>query len=510
MSGRLYRVCLLGAAAVGILAGPALADEGTSARTNEGVARLEALLEAQQQKIEALEQQVAAAQQADMDAARVEQMKQQIREVLSEQEFRESLMPSTVQAGYDKGFFIKSSDEKFKIKFNALLQFRWTYYNTRSENRYLSPGFRVGGRDRSGFDWNRARFRISGHAYSKDLTYLLELDMSSAGGLDATLLYGWVNYRVIDEFQIQMGAFRVASTRADFGSTASMVFPEYPMMNSVFGLGTGLGVRFWGKLLQGKGEYYLDIVNAISRPTKQTITTDEAWFAQGHDNNPGIVFRTVWSLLGGTCLHPDDAGHWTEPCDIEIHTEPSLNIGFHYAYEEDWHEGNLRIPFPRRTFFRDGGFGLVSSQGLQFHQFGLDAGFKYQGFSLLGEYVVRLLDVRDAAEAPFTPLFLMTGDDSTNAQQGAYLQAGYFLPIPGWERKFEIVGRVGGVSALSGGQEGTWDYGGGLNYYIEGHKVKLQTDVTKVSEVPISSSGYSLANVNDDALIFRVQLQVSF
>nr|HPM23966.1 hypothetical protein [Phycisphaerae bacterium] len=114
MSGRLYRVCLLGAAAVGILAGPALADEGTSARTNEGVARLEALLEAQQQKIEALEQQVAAAQQADMDAARVEQMKQQIREVLSEQEFRESLMPSTVQAGYDKGFFIKSSDEKFK------------------------------------------------------------------------------------------------------------------------------------------------------------------------------------------------------------------------------------------------------------------------------------------------------------------------------------------------------------------------------------------------------------
>ncbi len=273
MSGRLYRVCLLGAAAVGILAGPALADEGTSARTNEGVARLEALLEAQQQKIEALEQQVAAAQQADMDAARVEQMKQQIREVLSEQEFRESLMPSTVQAGYDKGFFIKSSDEKFKIKFNALLQFRWTYYNTRSENRYLSPGFRVGGRDRSGFDWNRARFRISGHAYSKDLTYLLELDMSSAGGLDATLLYGWVNYRVIDEFQIQMGAFRVASTRADFGSTASMVFPEYPMMNSVFGLGTGLGVRFWGKLLQGKGEYYLDIVNAISRPTKQTITT---------------------------------------------------------------------------------------------------------------------------------------------------------------------------------------------------------------------------------------------
>ena len=58
--------------------------------------------------------------------------------------------------------------------------------------------------------------------------------------------------------------------------------------------------------------------------------------------------------------------------------------------------------------------------------------------------------------------------------------------------------------------EGTWDYGGGLNYYIQGHKVKIQTDVTKVSEVPISNSQYSLANVNDDALIWRVQLQVAF
>ena len=49
-----------------------------------------------------------------------------------------------------------------------------------------------------------------------------------------------------------------------------------------------------------------------------------------------------------------------------------------------------------------------------------------------------------------------------------------------------------------------------LNYYFEGHNVKLQTDVTKIYEVPISDSYASLANVNDDALIWRVQLQVAF
>ena len=78
------------------------------------------------------------------------------------------------------------------------------------------------------------------------------------------------------------------------------------------------------------------------------------------------------------------------------------------------------------------------------------------------------------------------------------------------ERKFEVVGRAGGLSTLSSQKEGTWMYAAGLNYYIEGHKVKLQTDLTKVTEVPLSSSTYSLANVNDDALIWRVQLQVAF
>ena len=35
-------------------------------------------------------------------------------------------------------------------------------------------------------------------------------------------------------------------------------------------------------------------------------------------------------------------------------------------------------------------------------------------------------------------------------------------------------------------------------------------DVTKVNEAPITSNYNGLANVNDDALIFRVQLQVAF
>lgn len=69
MSGRRKRMmCLLGALAFCLLGSPVLADDDPAAPAQgDGVARLQALLEAQQSKIEALEQQVAAAAQQDVN-----------------------------------------------------------------------------------------------------------------------------------------------------------------------------------------------------------------------------------------------------------------------------------------------------------------------------------------------------------------------------------------------------------------------------------------------------------
>ncbi len=295
-------------------------------------------------------------------------------------------------------------------------------------------------------------------------------------------------------------------------SNARYQMVESPTMDAVFGLNDGLGVRFWGQLAEKKVEYYLDVINSVDNPATQTITNDEDLYARGHDNNPALLARLVWHVLGGECREPmpDAPSHFADFCDMAHHMEPGLDLGFHYMFNEDYHDGTQRIPFPRKTFFQPGGFGLTSSDGLQINQFGWDAAFKYRGFSATGEYVIRLLDVRDGTTPPLTPLYQLTGDGSTNAQHGAYVQCGYFLPIPGWEDKFEVTARVGGLSTLAGGHEGTWEYAGGLNYYIRKHAVKLQTDVVKVSEVPISNPTWSLANVNDDALIWRVQLQVAF
>ena len=499
------RGCLLGMLAIGVGCGAAFAEGDTAAAkqnsNDDKLARLESLLEAQQQQIRNLEQQVSAAGASSTDAARVEIMRQQIREVLSETGFRESLMQSTVMAGYDDGFFIQSSDDKFKLQINGQLQFRWTHYGTRSSNRYLRP--RHQRNDRTGFDVQRLRLKFTGHAYGPDLTYAIWLRAEAVDGYDFALHYAWVNYKMRDELQFKAGIFRLASTRSQMMNDENFNMIDRPVVDAVFGLGIGLGVRVWGQLFDKKLDYYLDVVNSLNSPANRTITTDPA----EHDNNPAILFRLVWHVMGD-----DPATDFAAEADIPKHDSPALDFGFHYAFNEDDGDlGTTRIPFGRRRALGTGGggFGLTNTNGLQINQFGIDAAFKYQGFSLITAYTIRIVDVRQGSR-PFAPLFILTADDSTTVMHGAYLQMGYFLPIPGLEDKLEAVVRVGGISTNNGGQEGTWEYAAGINYYIEGNKVKLQTDVTKVSEVPISNNYSSLANVNDDALIWRIQLQFAF
>jgi len=480
-----------------VAAGDAPERDASPQATSSQVAALEALVAEQQQRLAELEQLVASVSAQETDAARVAAMKQQIREVLSEREFRESLLPSTLQAGYDNGFFIKSSDEKFLLKINGRMQFRWTHYARQSRNHYLQP--RLQRDDITGFDIRRLRLVFSGYAYEPDLTYLVELMADSPTVYDIMPLYAWVNYRFMDEFQFRAGMMQLAGTRATFNSSANMQFPEYFSLDAAFSTWTGVGVRFWGQLFEKRFEYYLDVVNSIFGANNRPVTPDPAEM----DSNPGIALRLVWHALGDNPTK--DFVDWG---DLDFHETPALDLGFHYVFNDDRGDLNTQRLVYGIPGSWPGGFGVTSSNGVQVNQFGVDAALKWQGFSVTGEYVLQLLDPRHAGRRPFTPLWLLTREGSTTANHGAYVQTGYFLPIPGLEKKIEAVARVGGMATNAGETEGTWTYGGGVNYYIQGNKVKLQADVEKIYETPIA--GWGLGNVNDNALIFRVQLQVAF
>lgn len=462
------------------------------------IAQLEEMAARQAARIERLRARVSAETQS-VEQQRVELMSFQIREVLREPLFRESLMPPVMQAGYDRGFFIRSSDGLFSMKFQWFLQYRWTHYATQSHNRYLLPKFERN--DRTGFDFARARFRVFGNVYSKDLTYFMSLTHAENTQYDARSIYAWLNYRFTDAFQVMIGQMRLASSRAQMRKITTYQLTELPFTDAIIGCGCGIGVRFWGKAFDHRLSWFLDVVNSWNGDGNRTITNDPPEL----DGTPAILLRTVWHVLG------DEPGReFTYQADLEHHETPALDLGFHYAFnDDDGDRRTLRVPFHARGRNVGGAFGLVPMRGLQVHQFGLEGAFKYRGFSMISECHLRVTDVKNSSGPSLAPLFQFTGDDSTNTLVVGYVQAGYMLPIPGFENKLEAVARIEGVAGVDPGNEGTWIYTGGLNYYFD-EELKIQMDVSKINEVPITASTYSLANVNDDALIWRVQMTFSF
>jgi hypothetical protein len=476
-----------------------IAVPAVSAAESDNLEQLQALLTAQQQRVDSLKAELAGFQQPGDDAARRDLMRAQIREILSDDAFRESLMPTLMQAGYNKGFFIRSSDDKFYLEFHGRLQMRYTYYHTRDRNRYRLPRYERD--DYSGFDVKRVRFHVQGHLYDPDLTYFFKMFADSAGGYDFRMLYAWLNYRFTDPFQLRVGMFQLASTRGAFQSSGNMQFVEYPETVAVFDPGEGVGVRLWGRLFDQKLEYFFDVANSFNGRFNTTIQPDAR---RDLDGNPAIAFRTVWHACGE--IPNRDFVSWG---DIDHKETPCVDVGFHYLFNEDRGDRRTsRVVFGRDTVL-PGGFGVTNTNGLQIQQVGTDVAFKWRGFSAAAEYILRFVDVRQSGSAPFAPLFLLTSEDDSTLQHGGYVQAGYFLPIPGLENKVEVAARVGGIMVETGQSEGTWFYTGALNYYIQGNKVKLQTDITKISEVPLAAGSW-LGNANDDALIWRVQLQFAF
>ena len=141
------------------------------------IAQLEERLRMQQERVAALEAALEESREEDLATARAEALRAQVREILAEQEFRAALCPPTTAAGYDRGFVIRGTDEKFLLRINGRIQARWTCYQTRDRNRYLLP--RVRRDDRAGVDLQRIRLTFSGHAYSPDLTYRLDIRLLS-------------------------------------------------------------------------------------------------------------------------------------------------------------------------------------------------------------------------------------------------------------------------------------------------------------------------------------------
>lgn len=95
---------------------------------------LQARLEAAEAKIAQLSSQ----QDADwLTEQRSDEIREIVQDVLADADTRASLQGSNMSAGYDNGFVISSTDGKWKLRINGLLQNRWILSNNRTPNTPL-------------------------------------------------------------------------------------------------------------------------------------------------------------------------------------------------------------------------------------------------------------------------------------------------------------------------------------------------------------------------------------
>ncbi len=462
-----------------VRATPTANDQDLSQR----VEQLEGLLKAQQQRIQSLEGEVSTLEERSADGARVAEVKRIVAELMSDGGFRESLYPDVQQVGYDRGFYIKSSDEKFLLKINGYMHFRWTGMARQTDDPTV-----VGRQKRddiNAFEIEDLFLTFGGHIHDPKLTYKIVVLGDTDSAHNWRTYNAYINYAAMPELQFTAGLVKLPFGRQELSSKSTLQFVDRSLANEFFNLDRSIALAVHGTIAK-KLTYIAGIANGIAN-ANDTIEQMDTNFIYGG--------RLIAHLLGGPIM--------TES-DLAFSKDPQLEVGMSMGFGDD--NGDLNpgawysIPDRIRRGRGLGGTAVADLTGTDYFQFGADVAFRYRGFSATAEYWVRTID----GDSKYSQWELLTGRDDATHQQGGYVQVGYFV-IP---KKVEVAGRLGGV--WDHGNDAAWEYAVGVNYFpFSTYNVLVQADYTRISESPCVSSSANWG-LNDEVDMVRVQLQVKF
>jgi len=492
-----------------LMAGVVLA--GTSVAWSATDADLSAQVQILQQRVAELE-----AKQTDqaIQQKNAELIRQLVTEMAANQ--KNAAADTGMTAGYDKRFFIKSADDQFKLQFDTLLQFRYSYLLSddgdknlqKDGTRYIYDAdfddyvYTNDGVDSSaqGFDLERARLYLTGQVL-KDLKYkiVLEGDDDSNGSKGVYMYEYELNYSFIPELGARLGKYKVPFGKQEPGSSGKLMLVDRALATDVFNLDRGTGVEAFGTFDLGeiKPEYRAMVFTGFRN-------NDNVPVAQ-NDNSPSLATRLAIPLMGASM---ED---FADESDLSFHENPVALIGTSYAYANDRNENHFSggesnsYKFLGKSAYD--GRGDVYTLGGEANLISADVSFKYMGLSMTAEgYYQHITTNEDVDNASDFGNDLRSGIDGHQMDNyGWYTQAGYFI-VP---KVFEVVSRVGSVCVDNAND--SYEYAGGWNWYLSGQDLKLSMDITYIDDLPITNSSSNFDGVQNNALfLIRSQLQFQF
>lgn len=296
----------------------------------------------------------------------------------------------------------------------------------------------------------RMRLAFKGHAWTKDLTYAVQLSFST---LDQEpdqynpLRDAYVTYRAHRDFELRAGQMKVPFGKQRVISSSSLAFPDRSIIISELSLDRDVGAQVFSSDLFGLGHTLGYHVGIFGGDGRNRISTRSGVLA---------VARVVYEPFGEF----DDLVE----ADHDRLSRPRLSIGLGGAFNENTRRPRSVIGEPYEVADFDYLHGAA------------DVMFKWSGFYLLSEFLVRHTKreafTGDVGGTPVT--------EYSRSAWGAFAQAGQMFT-----EHFEVVGRYSRIQPFDTADPSlhlTNELGAGVNFYLSRHDLKLQFDYANVGE----------------------------
>ena len=395
----------------------------------------------------------------------------------------------THYVGYDKGFTIRPfnrRDYPFDLKFNGRIQLRHHGFARDAATWTDNAGVTREILNRNAFDVERARLLLSGTVLDPRMSFFLQLDGDSDGNHGVDFFDYWFAWQLTENIKIQFGKRKVSASRNWLLGAFDTMFVDRPMATDFFRPDRTLGVWAVGKIGQ-RSHYELMIGNGYRTSNLST--------AQINDKLAGAFSH--WMEIG-------DEAFGSTYADYEMHQSHVARFGHSFVAAAQSDTSSTGVPIPESGFVRlTDGTVLTASGALapgsrvnafDIYMVSVDAAWKYNGFSLQGEYFLRWIDsISGTGPIPLNKLF----------DRGFFVQGSLYL-IP---KKVYVAGRISQIKGQFGDH---YEYSAAVNWFVLNNRnFKVTFDVTTLDGSPLSNTTSDIL-AGDDGVLFRTQVQARF
>ncbi len=409
--------------------------------------------------------------------------------VITEADYNDILKsaPKSTPVAYKpgSGFSFTSPDEKFQLTIGGQLQPRYTFTQKDGANQADSSEWRL----------QRAKTLFSGYFLTKDLTFKFNQNWAQLGTFNSNstnsnssqvLEETYLNYKIVDEAQIRVGQDKIQYARQWITSSTQDEFVDNSFVTNAFrpSYDTGLGLN--GSIAKGLATYSAQLLGGKGQNVPQGT------------NNNSYNLRLAINPLGDMKYSEGDLDGSAKPLfslgGAYFHDTIRRNTDATKAIANTFDNNNLNFTGTSGWLGLKNNNGLFSTtENVNINTFETDLAFKWLGLSLQSEY--------------FWAEGVGQGTNATVISKGLYAQAGYMV-IP---KTVELALRY---AWMDYNQEKTdslkSEVQGAISWYVNGHNLKVQADVTKSFVQNYVDSRATAHGEGVEDTIFRAQAQLLF